>query len=69
MAEEVDWNDEHIGKRVIYTARGGKQREGVLTEILEISVQSGKMLNLKLDGDSRERFYVPEDMVTLVSGS
>lgn len=63
--DKVDWNKDHIGTRVVYTARNGTQKLGTVRDVIGIS-NSNKMLDLKLDGDSRSRFYVPEDMVTIV---
>lgn len=61
--QQTEWK---IGQRVVYTSRSGKKREGVVRDVTQISTLSGCMLDLKLDGDSRSRFYVPEDMVSLI---
>jgi hypothetical protein len=63
---KVDWSKDHIGTRVIYTDRSGKEHNGTLRDLMQISPSSGKMLDVKLENSSRARFYVPEDMVTLV---
>lgn len=62
MISEITHED--IGKRVIYTDRNGKGHFGYLREIT--GPESARFCNVKIDGHTRERFYVPIDMVKLV---
>jgi hypothetical protein len=66
MSDRFEWTKDHVGKRVIYTARSGKQSLGTVREVLKISENSGYMIDTKLDGSSRTRNYIPGDMLTLV---
>lgn len=66
MAEEIDWEQVPDGSRVIYTKRSGDQVLATTKDKIKISSQSGWMINIVIDGDTRERNYVPADMLTLV---
>lgn len=56
----MEFGEEHIGRRVIYTGRNGNSRTGV------IQGYAHSMVNLKLDDSTREVFYVPMDTVKLI---
>ena len=60
MSDEFDCTDENIGRRVQYTGRNGGVKYGV------IRGYAYNMVDVKIDGSTRERFYVPKDMVVLV---
>lgn len=65
----IDWNEVPVGQRVIYTTRSGKQRQGSVKEVMTVGSYNGEtnfMIDVKLDGDSRERNYVPMDMLIIV---
>lgn len=57
---DTDWTDEHIGCRVAYTGRNGNTRFG------KIRGYAANMVDLELEGSSREHFYVPKDTIKLV---
>jgi hypothetical protein len=58
----IEINDEHIGRRIIYTNRKSEQRLGTIR-----AVASGSgMVDVDLDNSMRARFYVPVDTVTFV---
>jgi hypothetical protein len=57
---QPDWDDSHIGCRVAYTGRNAKVRYGT------IKGYAHNMVNLDLEGSSREHFYVPRDTIRLI---
>lgn len=61
-----DWSKDDIGKRCIYTDRSSKEHLGTVRDVIEISAQSGYMIDVNVDGSMRERNYCPADMVRLV---
>lgn len=60
------WSKDDIGKRCIYTDRNGKEHDGTVRDVIEISSQTGHMIDVNIDGSSRTRNYCPADMVRLV---
>jgi hypothetical protein len=64
--EVTGWNKTQIGKRCIYTDRSGKEHHGVVRDVVEISSQSGHMIDVNVDSSTRSRCYCPADMVKLV---
>lgn len=60
----IEFTEEHVGKRVIYTDRNGKGHFGT---IRHVALYSGSgMIDIDLDHSSRARYYVPCDTVTFV---
>jgi hypothetical protein len=60
--DNIILNDDHIGRRIIYTDRNKKQHLGTIR-----SVASGSgMIDADLDNSSRARYYVPCDTITFV---
>ena len=54
---------EHEGRRIEYTARNGKKSYGTIK-----SVSLGtKFADCKIDGQKRETFYIPFDMIRVLS--
>lgn len=53
-------NDEHIGRRCMWTERNNNVKYGTIKTI------SGAFANMNVDGSSRENYFVPIDTVTLV---
>jgi hypothetical protein len=51
------------GKRVTYVGRSGRVQYGVLRGCPEAG---HKMVDVKLDGSTREVFFVPDDAVNFV---
>lgn len=57
MPNEYVYQEEDIGKRIVYTDRKDKQHPGVIRGV----IPSVKMVDVQLDEHyaSRERYYVP----------
>lgn len=66
LADETKWSKSDIGKRCIYTDRSNKEHLGTVRDVIEISSQSGHMIDVHVDGSTRVRNYCPADMVKLV---
>jgi hypothetical protein len=60
----IELSSEHVGRRVVYTGRNGKQRLGTI-RTADAPTLSG-MIDVDLDDSSRARFYVPCDTITFV---
>jgi hypothetical protein len=60
------WDKKDIGKRCTYVDRAGKEHNGTVRDVIEISSQSGHMIDVDIDGSMRSRNYCPADMVKLV---
>lgn len=61
-SDGVEITEEHVGKRVIYTDRSGKEHLGSLRGVIPVA----GMVDFDRDESVRSKFYVPCDTIRFV---